>query len=137
MADAGYSGKPVPTKLGLKPGMRALVVAAPDGFQLVADEVSVTSRATGAPFDLVLAFCLDTTTVTKQFATRTSRLTTAGALWIAWPKKAGALGKSRGVSFGENEVREIGLAAGLVDVKVIAIDENWSGLKFVRRLKDR
>jgi hypothetical protein len=133
MADAGYSGKPVPAKLGLKPGMRALVVGAPAGFQLVSDEVTVLTRAAGAPFDLVLAFCADAATVPKRFAALADRIATAGALWIAWPKKSGPLASD----VGENEVREVGLAAGLVDVKVIALDEAWSGLKFVRRLKDR
>ncbi|MBA3744405.1 hypothetical protein [Sporichthya sp.] len=133
MPTAGYSGKPVPTKLGLKPGMRVLLVDAPAGFQLVSDEITVLTRATGAAFDLALAFCPDAATVPKRFAALTEKITTAGALWIAWPKKSGPLAGD----VGESDVREVGLAAGLVDVKVIAIDEAWSGLKFVRRLKDR
>jgi hypothetical protein len=133
MAEAGYSGKPVAVKLGLKPGIRALVVGAPAGFALASAEVTVLTRAAGAPFDLILAFCSDAAAVPERFATLPGHLTTAGALWIAWPKKSGPLASD----VGENEVRESGLAAGLVDVKVIAIDEAWSGLKFVRRLKDR
>ena len=133
MADAGYSGKPVPAKLGLKPGMRVLLVGAPAGFGFISDEVTITTRATGAPFDLILAFCPDAATVPKRFTALSDKITPAGALWIAWPKKSGPLASD----LGENEVREVGLATGLVDVKVIAIDEAWSGLKFVRRLADR
>ncbi|HUR74703.1 MAG TPA: hypothetical protein VMZ00_10530 [Sporichthya sp.] len=133
MADAGYSGKPVRAKLGLKPGMRVLLVGAPAGFAIASNELSVLTRAVGQPFDLVLAFCPDAAAVRKRFAALTDKITSAGALWIAWPKKTGPLAGD----VGETEVREIGLAAGLVDVKVIAIDEAWSGLKFVRRLADR
>ncbi len=88
MTTAGYSGKPVPTKLGLKPGMRVLLVDAPAGFQLVSDEITVLTRATGAQFDLALAFCPDAATVPKRFAALTEKITTAGALWIAWPRRA-------------------------------------------------
>jgi hypothetical protein len=133
---AGYSGKPVPAKLGVKEGHRVLVAGAPDGFALepLPGGVAVHARPAGhAPYDLVLAFCPDRASLEKRFAPLAARLTTAGALWIAWPKKAGGLASD----LDENVVRDVGLAAGLVDVKVIAVDHTWSGLKFVRRLKDR
>ena len=133
---AGYSGKPVPVKLGVQEGHRVLVAGAPDGFALdpLPGGVTLHARATGAePYDLVLAFCPDRATLERRFAPLAGRLTTAGALWVAWPKKAGGQAKD----IDENVVRDVGLAAGLVDVKVIAIDAVWSGLKFVRRLRDR
>ncbi len=132
---AGYSGKPVPVKLGVKSGGRVLLAGAPAGFALepLPPEVTVQTRAGAVPYDLVLAFCRDRTAVERRFATLTERITRAGALWIAWPKKASGVP----TDLDENVVRAVGLAAGLVDVKVIAIDATWSGLKFVRRLSDR
>src|SRR3954469_16167396 len=131
---AGYSGTPLPQKLGIKPGSRVLLVAAPKSFDLATDgDVAVQRRAGRAPYDVVLAFCTDRNGVQHRFDELPARVTTAGALWLAWPKK------SSGVStdVDENVVRGIGLDAGLVDVKVCAIDDTWSGLKFVRRVRDR
>ena len=82
---------------------------------------------------MILAFCPDARRLRERFARLAPRLTTAGALWIAWPKKASGVT----TDLDENVVRDVGLAEGLVDVKVIAIDQTWSGLKFVRRLRDR
>ena len=132
---AGYSGKPVPVKLGIKEGHRLLLLGAPEGFALepLPGGVTLHARASGGPYDLVLAFCPDRAALEKRFAPLAERITTAGALWVAWPKKASGLAKD----LDENVVRDVGLATGLVDVKVIAIDAVWSGLKFVRRLRDR
>jgi hypothetical protein len=130
---AGYSGTPLPDKLGIKPGHRVLLVGAPSGFDVAAPQAQVQRRAGRGPYDVVLAFCRDRSTVTKRFDDLTPRLETAGALWVAWPKKASGVR----TDLSENVVRDVGLATGLVDVKVCAVDETWSGLKFVRRLKDR
>jgi hypothetical protein len=122
-------------KLGIVPGSRVLVLDRPDAVDLapLPPDVTVHSRATGAPYDVVLVFCPDRATLERRFAPLVARITTPGALWVAWPKKASGLAKD----LDENVVREVGLATGLVDVKVIAIDAVWSGLKFVRRVTDR
>ena len=134
-SDAGYSGTPLHRKLGVKPDSRVLISAAPVGF--VIDDVPrsavVHTRAAGSSYDVVLAFCPDLRRMRQRFASLAPRLTTAGALWIAWPKKASGVE----TDLDENVVREVGLDEGLVDVKVIAVDATWSGLKFVRRLRDR
>ena len=83
--------------------------------------------------DLVLLFVERAAALEERLGRHAARLTTAGMLWIAWPKQA----SKRPTGLTEDVVRRIGLAAGLVDVKVCAIDEVWSGLKFVRRLRDR
>src|SRR5947209_5219915 len=135
MTTAGYSGTPLHRKLGIKHDSRVLVVAAPAGFEIpdVPGGATVHTRAAGSAYDVVVAFCPDG----KRLATRVrdlpTRVTTAGALWLLWPKR------SSGVTtdLDENVVRTAGLDAGLVDVKVIAVDAVWSGLKFVRRLRDR
>lgn len=135
MTQAGNSGTPLHRKLGIKPDSRVLVTAAPPEF--VIDDVpkgaQTHTRAAGSSYDVVLAFCPDLRRLQRRFASLAPRLTTAGALWIAWPKKASGVS----TDLDENVVREVGLDAGLVDVKIIAIDETWSGLKFVRRLRDR
>jgi hypothetical protein len=135
MVTSGYSGTPLPRKLGIKEGTRVLLLTAPAGFTLglLDSTADVRTRAAGTPFDVILAFCHDRKAVERRFVELPVRTATAGALWIAWPKK------SSGVTtdLDENVVRDIGLDAGLVDVKVCAVDETWSGLKFVRRLRDR
>ena len=135
MTTAGYSGTPLHRKLGIKLDNKVLITAAPVGFAL--DEVPpgavVHTRAAGASYDVVLAFCPDRRRLEQRFASLAPRLTTAGALWIGWPKKSSGVE----TDLDENVVRDVGLDVGLVDVKVIAIDETWSGLKFVRRLRDR
>jgi hypothetical protein len=130
---AGYSGTPLPRKLGIKPGNRVLLVGAPSAFDLDLADVDVHQRAGRSPYDVALAFCPDRSTVVRRFADLTDKVATAGALWLAWPKKSSGMK----TDVDENVVRDIGLDAGLVDVKVCAIDETWSGLKFVRRLSDR
>lgn len=135
MADAGYSGTPLHRKLGIKPDGRVLLVAAPPDFAL--DDVPagavVHTRAAGSAYDVILAFCPDRARLDKRVSVLPERIVTNGALWIAWPKRASGVA----TDLDENIVRDTGLEAGLVDVKVIAIDATWSGLKFVRRLRDR
>lgn len=135
MTTAGYSGTPLPRKLGIKAGSRVLLAGAPDGFELgeVPPGAVLHRRAGSGSYDVVLAFCPDLASLRRQFEPLSRRLTTAGALWIAWPKKASGVR----TDLTENVVREHGLAAGLVDVKVAAVDPTWGGLKFVVRLRDR
>jgi hypothetical protein len=132
---AGYSGTPLSRKLGIKPGSRVLLSAAPPDFTLdeVPPDATVHMRAAGSPYDVIVAFCPDRKRLRARFEPLSERLTTAGSLWVAWPKKA----SGRVTDLDENVVRDVGLDAGLVDVKVAAIDDVWSGLKFVRRVRDR
>jgi hypothetical protein len=132
---AGYSGTPLPRKLGIAAGSRVLLVKAPPGFDLgeLPDGVTVHRRRRTEPYDVVLLFCADNATLIAGFAPLIPLVRTAGALWACWPKRAsGVL-----TDVGERAVHEHGLSTGLVDVKVAAIDETWSGFKFVRRRGDR
>lgn len=135
---AGYSGTPLIKKLGLKAGQRACIIGAPPGFlasldQLPAD-ITIGARL-GKPqsLDFVHFFALHFSQLQIKFAELKVALRFDGSLWISWPKKASQV-KS---DLDENLVRQIGLDNGLVDVKVIAVDETWSALKFVYRLTDR
>jgi hypothetical protein len=131
----GYSETPLHRKLGIKPDSRVLVSAAPPAFAIedAPRTAVVHSRAAGSGYDVILTFCPDQRRLRQRFTTMTPRLTAAGALWVAWPKKASGVA----TDLDENVVRDVGLDNGLVDVKVIAVDETWSGLKFVRRVRDR
>ena len=132
---SGYSGTPLPRKLGVKAGHLVLVEGAPLGFALepLPDDVTVHSRAGRGPYDVVLTFCPDRARLAHRFDPLVARLATAGGLWVGWPKKASGVT----TDLTEDVVREVALTAGLVDVKVCAIDDTWSGLKIVRRLRDR
>jgi hypothetical protein len=135
MPTAGYSGTPLPRKLGIKAGYRVLVDGGPDGLALgpLPERATVHHRAGAGEYDVIVAFCPDAARVLRRFEPLVARLETAGGLWIAWPKRSSGVP----TDLNENRVRDIGLAAGLVDVKVCAIDQTWSGLRFVRRLADR
>jgi hypothetical protein len=133
---AGYSGKPLATKLDIKAAYRVQLRGVPAGFEaglgpLPQGVQLVGSRARNV--DCILLFADSVRQLADAFPRAVAILPAAGFLWVAWPKK------SSGVltDLAEQGVRAIGLGAGLVDVKVCAIDETWSGLKFVRRLKDR
>ena len=133
---AGYSLKPLVAKLDIKPGYRVQLLDAPAGFAnllrpLPEGTTMVGSRAKHA--DCILSFAKSSTDLARNVATLPARLPPAGLLWIGWPKKAANVR----TDLTENVVRALGLATGLVDVKVCALTEVWSGLKFVRRLKDR
>jgi len=127
---AGYSGTPLPRKLGVTPASRVLVLNAPEGFDPGAP---FHRRAGREPYDVVLLFCADIATLERHFATAAARHGTAGMIWVCWPKKASGVP----TDLTENHVREFGLANGQVDVKIAAIDATWSALKFVTRLRDR
>ncbi|MBB5078846.1 DUF3052 family protein [Nonomuraea endophytica] len=127
---AGYSGTPLPQKLGIKPGHRVLATALPDDLDLGAP---VHTRAGREPYDVILIFCGDFADLRRRFATAAGRLVSDGGLWVCWPKRA----SGRQTDLGENLIREYGLANGLVDNKVAAVDATWSALRFVYRLADR
>lgn len=135
-AVAGYSGTPLPKKLGIKEGSRVGLVGAHPAFAQALGELPAGAHFVpieeGA-LDVVVCFSTNHAQLAERFVELKPLLAYTGGLWIAWPKKM------PGVPAGlvENEVRDIGLAAGLVDNKVCAIDDTWSGLRFVYRLKDR
>ena len=133
---AGYSGTPLVRKLGIKSGARLALLGAPDGFDAVLGElpggVTVRRRALG-PCDVVVAFFVDRARLERRLPALRGLLEPSGGLWVAWPKRASGVS----TDLGDGPVRELGLAAGLVDNKVCAIDETWSGLRFVYRLEDR
>jgi hypothetical protein len=133
---AGYSGTPLPKKLGIKEGARVALIEAPEGFpSLLQPLPGPVSFVDGprASFDVAVAFFTRAADLSRRFPSLVKRLEPSGGLWVAWPKK------SSGVStdLDENRIRELGLATGLVDNKVCAIDDVWSGLRFVVRLADR
>ncbi len=133
-ASAGYSGTPLPQKLGLKSGMRFLALNAPPELERIPTRALDLQRlARVTYFDCALAFATTERALAAVFAKLPSKLVDAGMIWIAWPKKTSGMA----TELTEDVVRRAGLDAGLVDVKVCAIDATWSGLKFVRRLRDR
>jgi hypothetical protein len=131
----GYSGTPLPKKLGIKDGFQVRFINVPPAVQLELKSAlaGCDIRDGSVPLDFAMVFTKSKSELTKEFKRNTKLLAPAGMLWVSWPKK------SSGVTtdLDENVVRGIGLAAGLVDVKVCAVTDVWSGLKFVRRLKDR
>jgi hypothetical protein len=132
----GYSGTPLAKKLGLKADGIIALVNAPGGFETALAPLPAGARTTRTPagkLQLVLMFAANLAELTKRFVPLAKKLDTAGMLWVAWPKKTSKLL----TDLTEDVVRKVGLDAGLVDVKVCAVDETWSGLKFVYRLKDR
>ena len=135
---AGYSGTPLVKKLGIKTGHRVALLGAPAGFRaslegLPEDVVLKRDLRGTQPLDVVLLFAPRLSALHKRFAAAARRLDAAGGLWIAWPKK------SSGVvtDITESAVRAHGLDSGLVDNKICAVDETWSGLRFVVRREDR
>lgn len=132
-AAAGYSGTPLERKLGIKPGHRVLLVAAPHGFTLVPQGAEVHTRAGRRPYDVVLAFVRDRRDLRRRLDALRARITPTGSLWLAWPKRSSGVP----TDLDENVLREVVLPTGLVDTKVCAVDETWSGLRFVVRLRNR
>jgi hypothetical protein len=132
----GYSGKPLAVKLGLKPGMRVALRHTPGDYERLLGPLPPgveLAHGLEAPCDLIHAFYIQRSGLQHDFPRLKQALATAGSLWISWPKKSSNVESD----LDENVIREIGLANGLVDVKVAAVDATWSALKFVRRLKDR
>src|SRR5690348_2385651 len=129
---AGYSATPLEKKLGVKPGQTVYLDHPPDGFTLEAPTTTRLPRQAA----IALTFHTSAGRLEDRLPTLIEHTEQAGMVWVCWPKKA-ARKLGFDTDLDENLVRSIGLAAGVVDVKVCAIDEIWSGLKFVRRLADR
>jgi hypothetical protein len=132
---SGYSGKPLVDKLGIRPGLKVYVDQPPSYVDELLAGTAYTTRLPKRA-DIVLVFVTERSRLERRLPTLVERTVTNGMIWVCWPKKA-ARKLGHETDLDENVVRELGLAAGVVDVKVCAIDEVWSGLKFVRRLADR
>jgi len=135
---AGYSGTPLPRKLGIKPNCRLGTLNAPHDFPerlgALPAGVKVSDAARGSsPLDVIVCFVSAIAELERLFPRARKRLDPNGGLWLCWPKKASGIE----TDVSENVVRRFGLASSLVDNKVCAIDETWSGLRLVVRLRDR
>jgi len=131
----GYSGTPLPKKLGIKDGFRVrLVDSPPEVVKELKPSLDKCEATEGKPpLDFAIVFTKSKASLSKEFKRITKELAPAGMLWVSWPKRSSGVP----TDLSEDTIREIGLASGLVDVKVCAVSDVWSGLKFVRRLKDR
>jgi Protein of unknown function (DUF3052) len=136
---AGYSGTPLPKKLGIKPQFRVAFFQLPNDVKAalkkaLSDCVLMNDgKDVSDHLDFAMIFVKSQADMKEQFPKFARRLAPAGMLWVSWPKKASGIV----TDIGESDVMKIGLTAGLVDVKVCAVNEVWSGLKFVIRIKDR
>ena len=133
---AGYSGTPLSKKLGIKPGHRVGILSAPVDFvgtlAPLPDDVAIATEARGT-FDVIVLFVHRESELKRRFAKVARRIVANGGVWVGWPKKASEVPTD--LSF--DSVRGMGLSTGLVDNKVCAIDETYSGLRFVVRVEDR
>ena len=130
----GYSGKSVAEKLGVKRGDRVLVRNAPDGYPAALGMTGVVMAGPRArELDAIILFAESAAKLERALPGAIDALKAAGMLWVAWPKKSSGVE----TDLTEDVVRRLALDAGVVDVKVCAISEVWSGLKLVRRLEDR
>ena len=137
MSHAGYSGTPLPRKLGIKEGHRVALLGAPDEFERVTlgelpGDVRVRRRA-GGKADVIVSFHTSRAELERRLPALRALMEPAAGLWIAWPKRASGVPSD----ITEDVLREIALPTGLVDNKVCAIDQTWSGLRLVIRLKHR
>jgi hypothetical protein len=134
---AGYSGTPLPKKLGIKPGHRVLLLSAPERFEsatlgTLPDGVKVARRLAGKA-DVIVSFHTERADLARRLPKLREAMEPAAGLWIAWPKRASKVP----TDLTEDVVRELALQNVLVDNKVAALDEQWSGLRLVIRLRDR
>jgi hypothetical protein len=132
---AGYSGTPLVKKLGIKPGDAIAIIDAPENYWDLLGELpkGVTVENGGTGLNFIHVFVTEAAALAARIDSLRQRIKPNGMIWVSWPKKAAKVP----IDLNENVVREIALAQGLVDVKVAAIDEKWSGLKLVIRVKDR
>ncbi len=131
-APAGYSGTPLPKKIGLKEGGTLTLIGAPKGIDALFDPLPPQARLMtrqSAQMALALLFCADQAALSRHFSDVTAKMREDGALWVAWPKKSSALFRD----LTEDGIRTVVLPSGWVDVKVCAIDADWSGLKLMKR----
>jgi hypothetical protein len=131
----GYSGTPLPKKLGIKAGFRVRLANAPAEVraELRSALAECTVAKDGSAVDFAIIFTKSRVELASEFLRLAKLLAPAGMFWVSWPKKSSGVASE----LDESLVRGLGLDAGLVDVKVCAVTEVWSGLKFVRRVKDR
>lgn len=133
---AGYSGTPLVKKLGIKPGFSVRLINSPRGYEKtlgeLPDDVRLLSRLT-KDISFIQLFAGKRSELDKHLGKAKKALSKSGMLWVSWPKKSSSVA----TDIDENYVRKTGLKAGLVDVKICAVDDIWSGLKFVFRLRDR
>jgi len=129
---AGYSGTPLAKKLGLRDGMHAYLVQVPEDLRPLFATLHVSPKLVNE-LDYIHVFSTDADALAKTLPKLAKALADRGMLWLSWPKKA----SKRPTTLDEVGARAIGLSTGLVDVKVCAVDEVWSGLKFMRRVADR
>lgn len=133
---AGYSLRSLVEKLGIKPGYTITLINQPDDYYKILSPLPprvLIALLEEGPFEFIQYFTSDAAELESIFPILKRKLKSAGMLWISWPKR----GSGVKTDLTENTIRAIGLKNGLVDVKVIAVDETWSGLKFVYRLKER
>jgi hypothetical protein len=133
---AGYSHRSLIEKLGIKAGHRIALVDAPSGFDATLGPLPPgvrRARALRGAIDVIVFFASDAAELRRRISSVKRAIAPAGMLWLCWPKKTSGVVRD----IDESIVRDVGLAAGLVDVKVCAVDATWSGLKFVYRLRDR
>jgi hypothetical protein len=133
---AGYSQRALVEKLGIKPGARIVLLNAPAGYDQILGPLppgAAVLKKLGRQLDFIQFFASDRGELEGRFGALKGSLAAGGMLWVCWPKRAAKVP----TDLTEDVVREVGLAHGLVDVKVCAVDEQWSGLKFVFRLRDR
>ncbi len=133
---AGYSKKTLVEKLGIKPGRTGAILNSPRGYAATLGKLPENvelKKELGGRLEFIHFFCREKQELQRRFPALKSSLAPDGMLWVSWPKGSSGVA----TDLNENRVREIGLAHGLVDVKVCAVDEVWSGLKFVIPLKAR
>ena len=130
---AGYSGTPLPHKLGIKPDHVLFLDGQPADVDLGDLPAGTVVRRLPKQADVTITWHLSAASLQRRLPALFERTSTAGMVWVCWPKKASKVPSD----LDDNVVRRIGLEAGFVDVKVAAIDATWSGQKFVRRLRDR
>ncbi len=134
---AGYSGTPLPKKLGIAAGSRVALLGAPAGFRRTLGklpaQVDVRTDLRSGSLDVIVYFTKRAAELRRRFALIARRMSESGGFWVAWPKKASGVA----TDVTEGIVRETGLKAGLVDNKICAVDEVWSGLRFVIRVENR
>ena len=129
----GYSARPQAGKLGLRSGQRVYLHRAPSGWDLADPPDGLTDAGPDGPADVIIAFFTTAASIPAELAGLARRIYPAGALWVAWPRRAG--GHRSDIT--DNVIREHALPIGVVDVKVAAIDEDWSGLRLVWRVENR
>lgn len=133
---AGYSGTPLERKLGVRPGHVVLLDGPPEGFVLDVPGASIVHRLPPR-IDVAVTFHLTRDSLAARLPLLVERLVAAGSVWACWPKKSAQRAQGIVSDLSEDVVRDLALALGIVDVKVAAVDDTWSGLKLVRRLADR